>query len=159
VLVCAAWRGRSWHVAWRGHDHEAHWPTPRMALLQLAMGSGTWLAMSAVIFVLLQERVQFGDVALTLLLGVVSGLVARVPAGLGIQEAVFVVMLSSQVPRNELLAAMLSYRAVYYWVPLALAALAYLSMEARAKRLAQQTAAEGQAPGACTFPILDQRNR
>jgi uncharacterized membrane protein YbhN (UPF0104 family) len=139
VLVCVIWRGHSWHVAWRGHDHEAHWPTPRMALLQLALGSGTWLSMSAVLYVLLQGQVDFADVVLTLLVGVVSGLVARVPAGLGVQEAVFVMMLSSQVPRNELLAAMLSYRAVYYWAPLALAALAYLSMEARAKRLAEQT--------------------
>ena len=39
---------------------------------------------------LLQERVPFAQVACVHLVGVVSGLVTRVPAGLGVQEAVFV---------------------------------------------------------------------
>jgi glycosyltransferase 2 family protein len=138
VLLCAGMRGRRWHLRWRGRGHEAHLPSARMALLQLLMASGTWLAMTGLLFVLLQQQVAFASVAVALLVGVVGGLVSRVPAGLGVQEAVFVALLSDQLPQTEILAAMLSYRALYYWIPLACALVAYLSMEARAKRLARR---------------------
>jgi hypothetical protein len=54
----------------------------------------------------------------------VAGVVTHVPAGLGVLEAVFVACLSD-VGTPIVLAALLSYRAVYYLVPLALASIGY----------------------------------
>ncbi len=128
LLACATVRpGRVWH--WRGH--EVWLPTPRLALLQLAVGTANWLLIAAVIWVLLQGRVAFPVVAGVFLVGVVVGIVTRVPAGLGVQEAVFVALLSPQVPEADMLAAMLTYRALYYWAPLLLAGLAYAGVESR----------------------------
>lgn len=140
VLLCATADRRHWQVRWRTHRYAVHLPTARMALLQLLMASGTWLLMAGVLYVMLQQQVAFSAVASVHLLGMVSGLVARVPAGLGVQEAVFVALLSHQVPQPELLAALLGYRAFYYWAPLGLALLAYLWMEARARRMTRKRA-------------------
>jgi uncharacterized membrane protein YbhN (UPF0104 family) len=41
-------------------------------------------------------------------------------------------MLGHALPRNELIAGLLAYRAVYYLVPLALALLVYLRLESAA---------------------------
>jgi uncharacterized membrane protein YbhN (UPF0104 family) len=69
-----------------------------------------------------------------LLVGAVAGVITHVPAGLGVLEAVFVALLSDQMPQARLLGALLAYRAIYYLVPLALATLAYVLTEVRAKR-------------------------
>jgi uncharacterized membrane protein YbhN (UPF0104 family) len=53
----------------------------------------------------------------------------HVPAGLGVIEAVFVACLGAEVATPTLLAALLSYRAVYYLAPLALAVTGYAISE------------------------------
>jgi uncharacterized membrane protein YbhN (UPF0104 family) len=49
---------------------------------------------------------------------------------------VFVTLLSQQMAKNDLLASMLMYRMIFYIIPLALAALGYLAMEARIRKKA-----------------------
>ncbi|MGE0329099.1 MAG: YbhN family protein [Ramlibacter sp.] len=130
LVACATVRpGRIWRIG-RQRQHEVWLPTPRLALLQLAVGAANWLLIAGVIWVLLQGRVAFPVVAGVFLVGVVVGIVTRVPAGLGVQEAVFVALLSPRVPEADMLAAMLTYRALYYWAPLLLAGLAYAGLEA-----------------------------
>jgi uncharacterized membrane protein YbhN (UPF0104 family) len=60
--------------------------------------------------------------------------VTHVPAGLGVIEAVFMACLGGTLPAPTVLAALLSYRAVYYLVPLALAAIGYALAEFSARR-------------------------
>ena len=62
-----------------------------------------------------------------------AGVITHVPAGLGVLEAVFVALLSHQLPQHELLAALVAYRVTYYLAPLAIAAATLLVMESRAK--------------------------
>jgi hypothetical protein len=64
----------------------------------------------------------------------VAGVATHVPAGLGVIEAVFVACLGSELGSTSVLAALLSYRAVYYLVPLALALLGYAVAEASVPR-------------------------
>ena len=68
-----------------------------------------------------------------LLVAAVAGVIAHVPAGLGVLEAVFIALLSHRVPQAELLAALLAYRALYYLVPLALAFGLFLKAHAGAR--------------------------
>lgn len=131
-VLCAFSKRRQWTL--RGHALTL--PGLRFALLQLAMASTNWLLMGGVVFVLLQQRVAFPLVLAVLLVAAIAGVVTHVPAGLGVLEAVFVALLSPDVPRNELLGALLAYRAIYYLAPLAVATVVYVAMEARAKRLA-----------------------
>jgi uncharacterized membrane protein YbhN (UPF0104 family) len=64
----------------------------------------------------------------------VAGVVTHIPAGLGVLEAVFLSLLGGAHPVNELLAALLAYRAVYYLGPLVIAGVAYLALELAARR-------------------------
>lgn len=130
LLMCGWSRRRSWEV--RGH--EIVLPQPPMALLQLAMSCANWMVMAAAVFVLLQGRIDYSAVLSVLLVAAVAGVITHVPAGLGVLEAVFVTLLSHELPQAQLLAALLGYRALYYIAPLLLAAVLYLGMEVRARK-------------------------
>lgn len=132
LLLCAVLRQRSF-MLW---GHELNLPSLRLAALQLGMGAANWLIMSGIVFVLLQQKIAFPTVVSVLLVAAVAGVITHVPAGLGVLEAVFIALLSHQVPRHELLAALLAYRLIYYLTPLTLAAVLYLVAETRAKKSA-----------------------
>lgn len=118
----------------RGHAMAL--PSARLAGLQLTMGAANWLLMSGIVFVLLQQRIEFPTVVGVLLLASIAGVITHIPAGLGVLEAVFVALLSHQMPAPALLAGLVAYRVVYYLAPLGLAAVVYLVIEARARKLA-----------------------
>ncbi|MEO7954192.1 MAG: hypothetical protein ABIR35_08905 [Polaromonas sp.] len=100
------------------------------------MGAGNWLLMSGVMFILLQQRIDYFSVASVLLLAAIAGVVTHIPGNLGVLEAVFLALLSQRMPQPELLAGVVAYRVVYYLIPLGIAATVYLVMETRAKQLA-----------------------
>ncbi len=129
--ACAFLGRRRFNV--RGHSIEL--PTAGLASLQLLMGAGNWLIMSGIVFILLQHRIEFPMVVGVLLLAAIAGVITHIPAGLGVLEAVFVAMLSYQMPQPDLLAALVAYRVIYYIAPLAIAAVMYLGMEAKAKKV------------------------
>jgi hypothetical protein len=130
LALCALSRKRSFKV--RGH----HLPLPswRLAIVQLSMGATNWLLMCGVMYMLLQQRIGFSTVVGVLLVAAIAGAVTHVPAGIGVLETVFVVLLAQQLPKNEILAALLAYRAIYYLAPLTLAAVLYLVAETRENR-------------------------
>ena len=136
VALCAWAHERTLHV--RGHDLQP--PPPRIALLQLAMAFTNWALVACVIWVLLQGQVTYVRVLAVFLVSVMAGLIVRIPAGLGVLEAVFVALLGDDVGAGRLLAALLAYRGIYYLVPLAIAAVAFLGTEWRARRLRRRAA-------------------
>ncbi|HQS30385.1 MAG: hypothetical protein B7X59_03815 [Polaromonas sp. 39-63-203] len=138
VALCAFARQRQWTV----RAHEIDLPSARLAALQLTMGASNWLLMSGIVFVLLQQRIEFPLVVSVLLLAAVAGVITHIPAGLGVLEAVFVALLSYKMPQPAILAALVAYRVVYYLAPLCVATVVYVVMEARARKLA----ASGPAP-------------
>jgi uncharacterized membrane protein YbhN (UPF0104 family) len=131
LLLCGLARRRTWTVK----GHELSLPSPRFALVQLTVSSVNWLMMAGAMYILLDEQVAYPVVLEVLLVAAIAGVITHVPAGLGVLEAVFIALLSHQLPKNELLAALLAYRAIYYLVPLAIATALYLAVEARAKKL------------------------
>ncbi len=135
VSACAFLGQRQFTL--RGHVVEL--PSARLAGLQLLMGAANWLIMSGIIFILLQHRIEFSMVISVLLLAAVAGVITHIPAGLGVLEAVFVAMLSYRIPQAELLAALVAYRVIYYIVPLALAAMAYVVIEIKGRTALRAT--------------------
>ena len=128
LLACAFAPGR--RLSLRGHRFTL--PSGRTAALQLLMSATNWATIGAVLYVLLQGHVGYPVVLGTLLVAALAGVLAHIPAGLGVLEAVFIALLGAQLPRHELLGALLAYRALYYLLPLLLATVLYLVMEARA---------------------------
>ncbi|RYF67550.1 MAG: UPF0104 family protein, partial [Comamonadaceae bacterium] len=147
VLMCAFSKRREWTV--RGQALEL--PSVRVAFLQLALSCANWSVMGAALYVLLrhsQGEVSYPLALSVLLIGAVAGLLSRIPAGLGVLESVVVALLigtEGSPSRNALLAAVLCYRAVYYWIPLGVAALLYLGMEASARKLRAQSPSPAKA--------------
>ncbi len=131
LAACGFSERRRFHV--RGHRFTL--PGLRLALLQVAMSLSNWLLISGLIYLLLPEGAVWLQVVSVLLVAAIAGVISHVPAGLGVLEAVFLALMGTSVPEAELLASLLLYRAVYYLLPLGLATLLYLGMEARARRL------------------------
>lgn len=131
LLACRFSRRREWAI--RGV--EINLPSLRMALLQLTLGALNWSLMAAVIFILLPARLDYPVVLGVLLISSIAGVITHIPAGLGVLEAVFVALLQHEVPRGSLLAGLIAYRAIYFLLPLLIALLMYLLVEARAKAL------------------------
>jgi glycosyltransferase 2 family protein len=130
IVACVRLGDHTWD--WKGH--ELYLPPWRMALLQMAISCINWCLMAGVIWVLLGQRIHYADVLTVLLIGAIAGVVAHVPAGLGVFEFVFVALLSHIVPASHLIGALLVYRAIYYILPLMAASLVYLYMEVHAKQ-------------------------
>jgi uncharacterized membrane protein YbhN (UPF0104 family) len=128
-LACAKARRRRWQ--WR--NQQLTLPGWRVAVLQLVLSACNWLLIAGTVFALLGGRVDFGTLLGALLVAAVAGAVSHVPAGLGVLEAVFLALLSPRVPPNELLAALLAYRGLYYLVPLGLALPIHLAIERRSR--------------------------
>lgn len=126
LLACAFAPGRSWQ--WRGHTFTL--PSGRVAAVQLALSLVNWGVIAAVIYVLLGQQVDYPLVLGVTLIAAVAGAVTHVPAGLGVLEAVFVALLGGAMPQSDILAALLTYRALVYLAPLLLALVVYAGMEA-----------------------------
>ncbi|WP_367275582.1 YbhN family protein, partial [uncultured Nevskia sp.] len=82
---------------------------------------------------LLRQHVDFPLVLGVFLLAAIAGAATHVPAGLGVTEAVFFGALGSRVPHAELFAALLTYRALYYLMPLCAAIPVYFLLEAQGR--------------------------
>ncbi|MCU4122017.1 lysylphosphatidylglycerol synthase domain-containing protein [Variovorax sp. N23] len=130
LVLCATAHEKTLRL--RGHALEV--PTLRMALLQLVLSCANWSLMGGVVWLLLQQKVAYPEVLAVLLVGAVAGVITHVPAGLGVLEAVFVALLSHRLPQGQILAGLIGYRALYYLAPLAIATVAYVAMELRARR-------------------------
>ena len=99
-------------------------PRPGMALLQIGVASLDWSLAGAVLYALLPADWHLGFFHFlgVFLFAQVAGLLSNVPGGLGVFETMMVLLLPPELPRPQLLAAMVAYRAVYYFLPLMLAA-------------------------------------
>ena len=134
IGICAFSRQRVWHL----RERSITLPSLRMAVLQLCLGAANWSLMAALIFWLLPEGASYTSVLGVLLISCMAAVVAHIPAGLGVLEAVFLALLQHQYSQASLIAALLAYRVLYYLLPLMLASVTYLVLEKRAKTLRKQ---------------------
>lgn len=130
LAMCALSPRRRWSP--RGHEIEL--PSFPIAVLQLTLASASWLSIAAILTLLMPAGVGYLVVAGVLLLSVLANLVIRLPANLGVLEAVFMGVLGPQLGATQVLAAVLTYRALFYIGPLLVAVVVYLLFEAHARR-------------------------
>jgi uncharacterized membrane protein YbhN (UPF0104 family) len=114
-------------------------PKWRFALLQMAISSANWMVMGAIIWILLGQTVDYFFVLGVLLVSSIAGVIVHIPAGIGVLEAVFMALLAGEHPsQGTIIAALLAYRVLYYFIPLLLALICYLWLESRAKTLREK---------------------
>ena len=108
-------------------------PLPRrsMLLLQLLVGVLDLLASASVLYVLLPADAQPGTVLfLTVYMSaVILGSISHVPGGIGVFEATLIAGLGMQ-GRADILASLLAYRLIYYFLPFLIAVVALAAAEA-----------------------------
>jgi len=109
-------------------------PGAMIGLAQPLLGAADFAVAAAVVWVLLPPSAHIGYFAFAGLYAaaVAVGLLSHVPGGLGVFEAMLLLMLPD-VPTEELLGSLLAFRAVYYLAPLVVGALAFLVEELRAQ--------------------------
>jgi len=111
-------------------------PSFKFALAQMVISSANWMAMGAIIWLLLGQEVNYFFVLGVLLVSSIAGVIVHIPAGIGVLEAVFIALLAGEhVSHGKIIAALLAYRVLYYFLPLILALVCYLVLESRAKNL------------------------
>jgi len=106
-------------------------PTLRRALAQIAVSSADWVLSGAALYVLLPHKVPFHVFFAVFLLGQIAGLVAQVPGGLGVFEAVMLWGLTPALSTPAVLIGLVIYRIVYFLLPLGLATVIWAQREAR----------------------------
>ncbi|MFK0310367.1 lysylphosphatidylglycerol synthase domain-containing protein [Pseudomonas sp. NPDC090233] len=134
LLACGFAKRRTWRI----REHEITLPSLRLALCQVALGASNWALMALLIYWLLPDNLFYPSILGILLISCVAGVVAHIPAGLGVLEAVFLALLHGQLSQGSLVAALLGYRTLYYLIPLLLAVITYLVLEKRARAMRQR---------------------
>jgi phosphatidylglycerol lysyltransferase len=97
-------------------------PKARIAFAQVAVACADLLCAASVLYVLLpqQAAISFAAFACIYLIAIAAGVISNVPGGIGVFEAVLLLLLRS-VPKGSLLGALVAYRAIYYFAPFAVA--------------------------------------
>jgi phosphatidylglycerol lysyltransferase len=107
-------------------------PRPSIAAAQLTVSLVDWTVAGGVLYVLLPPgHVPFFTLLAAFVAAQLLALASHVPGGVGVFEALMMLLLKPFLASSVLLPALAAYRAVYYVCPLALAAVALIVDELR----------------------------
>jgi len=98
-------------------------PSPRFFFFQVVLASLDWTLAGTVLYALFPTTTNLsytGFISIFLLAQLV-GLASQVPGGLGVFEALILILLSSILPASTILGSLLAYRVIYYLIPLGIA--------------------------------------
>lgn len=120
-------------------------PSWKFALAQMAISSANWMAMGAIIWLLMGQDVNYFFVLGVLLVSSIAGVIVHIPAGIGVLEAVFLALLAGEhTSQGTIIAALLAYRVLYYFIPLLLALVCYLIPRAGRRSCGRKRAGDGE---------------
>ncbi len=99
-------------------------PNIRFTAWQLAVSSADWLISAAVLYFLLSgcNLVTYYEALGIFLVAQFAGLTSQVPGGIGVFEALLVVILTDSIEKTFLVATLLTYRIMFFLVPFVVAA-------------------------------------
>ncbi|MEO5657977.1 MAG: lysylphosphatidylglycerol synthase domain-containing protein [Nitrospiria bacterium] len=112
------------HTPLKIRDWEFTLPPPATAGAQLALACCDIALAAAVLYVLLPAGTagSYPAFLAVFLAAQLTGILTHVPGGVGVFETIVVVLLSPDAPAPAILASLVAYRAIYYLLPLGLAA-------------------------------------
>lgn len=125
LLACGLRRGKPFVL----NGTQCATPMPSTACRQVALSTANWMVTAGAIWCLAEGNAPYVATLATVLLGAIAGIISRIPAGLGVLEAVGVAVLSPYLPAPEALAVILAYRMLYFVIPLVLASIAFGAVE------------------------------
>jgi phosphatidylglycerol lysyltransferase len=97
-------------------------PRPRLAFAQVALACTDLMLSASILYVLLPPQSTVGLLGFVglYIIAIAAGVISTVPGGVGVFES-FILLLLPLVPRDRLLGSLLAYRAIYYFIPFAIA--------------------------------------
>jgi phosphatidylglycerol lysyltransferase len=105
-------------------EWEVSLPPPKLSFAQLIISSADWTLAGGVLYMLLPSSMPLSYLGFLglFLLAQIAGFVSQVPGGVGVFESIIVLLLSPTLPASSVLGSLLVYRAIYYLLPLGVAA-------------------------------------
>ncbi len=113
-------------------------PTLSTALKQMTVSSLDWGMAAAVLYTLVPiGNISYFAFLNIYLLAMAAGAISSVPGGVGVFETVTILLLKDRVSGDAVIASLLAYRVIYYFLPFGLAAVLFVFQEilAKSKRL------------------------
>lgn len=115
-----------------------HWSIPhlplQLSLIQLAITATDWALAAAVLYVLLPNiPLSYPGFFGIYLLAQLAGIISNIPGGLGVFETVMLLLLSPPISSTTLFSALLAYRGIYYFLPLLVAVMVFITYELRSR--------------------------
>ncbi|WP_205687471.1 bifunctional lysylphosphatidylglycerol flippase/synthetase MprF [Cellulomonas endophytica] len=135
LIGYVAWARRGGRpLRWR--DVRINRPARPLAVAQVVLSTLEIATMAAALWFLLPvgSQVPFLPFAAAFAIATLLGLLSSVPGGVGVFEAVLLVLLATSVDPLVLAPALVAFRLVYYTVPLLLGAAAFAVLEAQRGR-------------------------
>ncbi|MFZ1889135.1 MAG: bifunctional lysylphosphatidylglycerol flippase/synthetase MprF [Candidatus Binataceae bacterium] len=128
TLLLSAWKRKAMTIG----RLRIGMPSLAITLLQLLASAADLAAAAAALWLLLPSgEIDFFSFAVVFSAATALGAVSRIPGGLGVFDVIVFVALRRFVPANELAAALLIYRGVYFVLPLLLATATLAGLELR----------------------------
>jgi phosphatidylglycerol lysyltransferase len=124
LLLTGAFTYLLWCVRFRREIRWKMWqfspPSGKTAAMQFGVSLLDWTVTGMTLYILLPKSTISPLVFLGIFMTAqVAGLISHVPGGLGVFETVILVSLGGALPREGLAAALLAFRGLYYFIPLA----------------------------------------
>jgi glycosyltransferase 2 family protein len=115
-------------------------PGATFALTQIGLASTYWLLVPIVLYALqpASAAISYSQLTVAYGLAALGGIIVRVPAGLGVIEAVFLEIFSGRVGAEPILGMLFAWRAVFLLAPLTVAAVVLAVLELRGRATAQR---------------------
>jgi len=107
-------------------------PRPTMTFAQIGLSLADLALAGAVFFMCLPDpaAASYPHVLAVFVVALTAGIISHVPGGLGVFETIILVGLSNEVPGNQILAALLVFRVMYFLLPLVTACGLFGGLEA-----------------------------
>ena len=115
-------------------------PKIRHGLLQFAVGVLEWAFTSATLYLVLPTDIgmSYWHFVAVYVLAYMAGYISHVPGGLGVFETVLLVLMPETVPTHVVAAGIITYRVIYFLLPLALALAFFGAYEAACGRFSRK---------------------
>jgi len=115
-------------------------PKLRHGLAQFGVGVLEWAFASAALYLVLPPDfgMSYWHFVAVYVLAYMAGYISHVPGGLGVFETVLLVLIPASVPTDAVAAGIITYRAIYFLLPLFLALAVFGACEALRGRSARE---------------------
>lgn len=112
-------------------------PKLSLAFRQLLVALLDLLLASVVLYLPLNHYtgMPFGDFLVLYIFAQLAGLISQLPGGIGIFEGSFIFLATGNYPAPHIIASLIIYRAIYYFMPLLFASVMLVSYELRMRRI------------------------